>query len=181
MFGGLLSVIQLVVSDSSCLIDLRKCGLLTTTLLLPFQFVVALPLVSAELHGFTDADWNDLRTRGLDVIDLDATQVRRAFELKAAHAGLSAYDCFSLALAETNAKSILLTGDQQLRHRATTLGVDVHGILWVADQIEQTGKMPSSSLLDALFRLDADPLVFLPKEELQKRIERLKRSIHGQG
>jgi hypothetical protein len=83
------SVIQLVVSDSSCLIDLRKGGLLSTTLLLPFRLVVALPLVAAELHGFTQADWEDLKVRGLDIVDLDAKQVRRAFELKATHAALS--------------------------------------------------------------------------------------------
>lgn len=67
--------IDVIVNDSSCLIDLRKGGLLATALLLPFRFVVALPLIAAELHGFNDSDWNDLRGRGLEVIDLDPKQV----------------------------------------------------------------------------------------------------------
>lgn len=75
--------IEVIVNDSSCLIDMRKAGLLATALVLPFRFVVALPLIVAELHGFDGTDWNDLRARSLEVIDLNAEQVGRAFGLKA--------------------------------------------------------------------------------------------------
>jgi predicted nucleic acid-binding protein len=172
-------VIQLIVSDSSCLIDLRKGGLLSNTLLLPFRFVVALPLVASELLEFTKADWEDLEARGLGIVDLNANQVRRAFELKSAYAALSSYDCFSLALAEANTGAILLTGDRQLRQRATALGVEVHGILWVADQIERLGTMPLSALVDALERWAFDPLVFVPKKELAVMIERVGNALSG--
>ena len=67
-------MLQLVVSDSSCLIDLRKGGLLFTALLLPYRFVVVLPLVESELHGFTKADWEELKVRGLNVVDLGERQ-----------------------------------------------------------------------------------------------------------
>ena len=65
---------------------------------------------------------------------------------------------------------MLLTGDQQLRKRATALGVDVHGILWLCDHIERTGSMALADLADALDRLTADPLVFLPAGEVTIRI-----------
>ena len=71
--------IEIIVNDSSCLIDPRKCGLLTTALLLPFRFVVALPLITAELHDFSDGDWEDLQARGLQVINLNPSQTERAF------------------------------------------------------------------------------------------------------
>jgi rRNA-processing protein FCF1 len=151
--------IDVIVNDSSCLIDLRKGGLLTTALLLPFHFVVALPLVTAELNDFQEADWNDLCARGLAVIDLNPAQVQRALALKSKFPGLSVYDCFSLALAETTPNAILLTGDQQLRRRACDVGVEVHGVLWITDQIEKTRAMAFSDLADALDRLGADPLV----------------------
>jgi hypothetical protein len=118
--------VEIIVNDSSCLIDLRKCGLLTTALLLPFRFIVALPLTTAELHDFGEADWDDLKARGLQVVDLTPEQVGRAFALKDQFPGLSAYDCFSLALAETTKNAMLLTGDQQLRTQASGLGVEVH-------------------------------------------------------
>lgn len=167
--------IQIIVNDSSCLIDLRKAGLLTTALLLPFEFVVALPLISAELSDFTGLDWDDLQARGLKIIDLAPTEVERAFVLKGLHPGLSSYDCFSLALAEALADAMLLTGDQQLRRKAEAIGVEVHGVLWVSDQIESGNKLSAADLADALERLVADPLVFLPLQEVKQRIERLRK------
>jgi predicted nucleic acid-binding protein len=171
--------IEIIVNDSSCLIDLRKCGLLTTALLLPFRFIVALPLITAELHGFNEADWDDLRARGLDVIDLSPVQVERAIALMRLFPGLSAYDCFSLALAESTDNAMLLTGDQQLRTRAAGLGVEVHGVLWISDEIEMASAMPLADLAKALGRLEADPLVFLPVNEVRIRIERLQRRARG--
>jgi PIN domain len=163
--------IGIIVNDSSCLIDLRKGGLLTSALLLPFRFIVALPLVEAELNDFSKKDWQDLYARGMKVVDLDAKQVERAFALKTIYPGLSAYDCFSLALVESTKAAILLTGDQQLRG---ALGVNVHGVLWICDQIEQAASMSFSDLADALERLQSDPLVFLPDAEVRQRIEKLR-------
>ena len=100
--------IQVIVSDTSCLIDLRKGGLLTTALKLPFEFVVPLPLVAAELHDFTPSDWADLQARGLRVIDLDATQVQQAIALKGQFPGLSAYNCFSLELTRSTPHAMLV-------------------------------------------------------------------------
>jgi predicted nucleic acid-binding protein len=140
---------------------------------------VALPLVTSELLEFTKADWEDLEARGLGIVDLNANQVRRAFELKSAHAALSPYDCFSLALAIANTGAILLTGDRQLRRRATSLGVEVHGILWLADQIERRGAMSQTALVDALERWAIDPLVFVPKKELAAMIERMRKELSG--
>lgn len=123
--------IDVIVNDSSCLIDLRKGGLLTAALRLPFRFIIALPLVSAELQGFNEADWRDLRARGLEVINLDARRVGRALALKSQFPGLSAYD------AETTPGAMLLTGDRQLQIRAEAAGIVVHGVLWASDEIEK--------------------------------------------
>ncbi len=171
--------IEIIVNDSSCLIDLRKGGLLTSALLLPFRFIVALPLVEAELNDFSKEDWQDLYARGMKVVDLDAKQVERAFALKTIYPGLSAYDCFSLALVESTKAAILLTGDQQLRGRAVALGVNVHGVLWICDQIEQAASMSFSDLADALEKLQSDPLVFLPDAEVRQRIEKLRNRARG--
>jgi hypothetical protein len=74
---------------------------------------------------------------------------------------------------------MLLTGDQQLRKRATDIGVEVHGVLWISDQIESAKAMAFDDLADALARLDADPLVFLPVGEVAQRIARLRRKAKG--
>jgi hypothetical protein len=127
------------------------------------------------LHDFSSADWDDLKARGLQVVDLDPKQVARAFTLKGLFPALSAYDCFSLALAESTNNAMLLTGDQQLRTRAAALGVEVHGVLSISDEIQKAAAMPFAELANALARLEADPLVFLPVGEARTRVDRLRR------
>jgi hypothetical protein len=162
---------RIIINDSSCLIDLRKGGLLTTSLLLPYTFVVALPLVASELLDFGPADWHDLGERGLQVIDLSGEEVAAAFEIRRRHPGLSANDCFSLVLARAGEDRILLTGDQQLCRRAGDAGVEVHGVLWVTDQLAEHSVMSRRDLADALEQLVEDPLVFLPNDQVRARIE----------
>jgi predicted nucleic acid-binding protein len=167
---------RIIINDTSCLIDLRKAGLLSTTLLLPYAFVVALPLVASELLGFTQGDWEDLRARGLENLDLSGPQVEAALEIRRRYPGLSANDCFSLVLAQAGDDRILLTGDAQLRRRAADAGVEVHGVLWVADQLAERDLMLQADLADALERLAADPVVFLPIDEVRARVARWRRT-----
>jgi hypothetical protein len=170
---------RVVVNDTSCLVDLRKAGLLHAALLLPFEFQIALPIIHYELFDFTPAEIEDLKQRGLTVVDLPPQQVAQALTFRSAYPTLSAYDCFSLVLAEANPGSILLTGDQSLRKKAELMAIEVHGVLWLSDQIEAAGRTTYQHLHDALVRLEADPFVFLPRSELLPRIERLKDLLKG--
>jgi hypothetical protein len=164
---------RIIVNDTSCLVDLRKAGLLHATLLLPYSFQIALPLVHNELTDFTRAEIEDLTKRGLQVIDLPAEGVARALTFRSAYPALSFNDCLSMALAESQPGSILLTGDQGLRHRASTIGIEVHGVLWVSDQLETGGHITFADLRAGLLKLDSDPLVFVPRTELANRLARL--------
>ena len=171
------SPMRIIVNDTSCLIDLRKAGLLHAALLLPFQFQIALPLIATELLDFTPAEIADLQTRGLEVIDLGPDQVGRAFEFRGAYAALSIYDCFSMSLAESTDDAILLTGDRNLRTQATALGLEVHGVLWVSDRLEESQITAYADIHEGLLRLQSDPLVFLPTAEIEERIRRLRRLL----
>ena len=163
---------RIIVSDTSCLIDLRKADLLSAAMALGFRVQVALPLVHDELSSFAAEDWNRLTDQGLEIVDLDGQQVARAMDLKRVHRRLSAYDAFCLALAEIGEASILLTSDRALRVAAEALTIEVHGVLWVIDRIEERGLLPLDVLFRALSHLKADPLVFLPEAEVDARLAR---------
>lgn len=165
---------RIIVNDTSCLIDLRKAALLHAALLLPFQFQVALPLIHSELHDFSQAEIEDLKARGLEVVDLPAALVERAIGHRSASPTLSLNDCLSMALAQDHGDAILLTGDRSLRVRAEELGLEVHGVLWVSDQLEAVNVIEYGVLLQALERLRADPVVFVPDNEVNIRIDRLR-------
>src|SRR5277367_6377921 len=106
---------RVVVNDRSCVIDLWKVRLLLDMLRLPYRFAIALPVRRDELLDLTQQEWGALVAQGLDIVDLDSSQVTDAVNLRALHTPLSAADCLSLALARTFSNSILLTGDVHLR------------------------------------------------------------------
>jgi predicted nucleic acid-binding protein len=164
---------RIIVSDTSCLIDLRKADLLSATMALPFTVQVALPLARDELSSFGPEDWQRLTDLGLEIVDLDGERVARALALMRLHRRLSAYDALSLALAEQQRDCILLTSDGDLRRAGEALAIEVHGVLWVIDRIADGQLLSNQELFTALTRLKADPLVFLPAEEVETRLRRL--------
>ena len=82
-------------------------------------------------------------------------------------------DCFALALAEDIEDSILLTGDGPLRDISRGNGVEVRGVLWITDELEKHDIVPLPRLYDALLLFHDDDLVFLPRNEIMRRLRRL--------
>src|SRR3990170_4390310 len=109
---------RIVVSDSSCLIDLRKVSLLDAFLRLPYELLIPNTLFEEELLKFTAAEKKSLLRGGLKVVDLPGDRVLRAREIARELPHLSVHDGFACALAESRLGCILLTGDRQLRRFA---------------------------------------------------------------
>jgi hypothetical protein len=57
------------------------------------------------------------------------------------------------------------------------MGIEVHGILWVSDQLLDCGQVSFAELHQGLLRLAADPIVFLPREQLELRIAQLRKLL----
>jgi len=163
---------RIVVSDSSCLIDLRKVSLLDALLRLPFEFLIPDTLFEDELLKFTAAQKKALLRGGLKVIDLPGERVLRAQAVIRQAPRLSVNDGFAFALAESQSDCILLTGDGQLRELATRHQMEVHGVLWVIDEIHRNQIETAKTLLAALKAFSTDPTVRLPKREVSASIKR---------
>ena len=163
---------RIIISDSSCLIDLRKASLLGVFLRLPFEILIPNTLFEDELLSFTDDEKKTLLRGGLKVVDLPGSQVSRAREVIRAQPRLSIHDGFAFALAEVNHGCILLTGDSLLRTLGESSQIEVHGALWVFDQILTNQLATTATLHAALSYLSADPSVRLPKREVAAYIKR---------
>jgi predicted nucleic acid-binding protein len=163
---------RIVVSDSSCLIDLRKVSLLDALLRLPFEFLIPDTLFEDELLKFTAAQKKALLRGGLQVIDLPGERVLRAQAVIRQAPRLSVNDGFAFTLAESQADCILLTGDGELRELATRHQMEVHGVLWVIDEIHRNQIETAKTLLVALKAFSADPTLRLPKREVCASIKR---------
>jgi predicted nucleic acid-binding protein len=165
---------HIVVNDASCLIDLRKAGLLAVFARLPYQLIIPLPVRESELLDFSPENWAILDQAGMKSYDLPPAQVAEAMQVKATYPGLSAYDCFCVVTTRHHANAILLTGDGLLRRIAKSDGQTVHGVLWVIDEMWRLQLTTSQALITALELWQADPSVYLPRQDLERRISLLR-------
>ena len=165
---------SVIVNDASCLIDLRKGGLLHVVLELPFRFVIPLPIRQSELLDFTDHEWRLLDEGGIETFDLPPKRVKEAFAVRYQYPRLSANDCFCLVSMRCYENGILLTGDALLRRVAAEDGVCVHGVLWIIDELEAANVCDEGLLISALEIWRDDYAVFLPVVQIERRLKRLR-------
>lgn len=162
----------LLVFDTSVLVDLDRGGILNALFQLPFDIGVPDVLYDLELR-----DWEgpNLVAAGLKVLALDGDGVALAQRYRGHDTRLSLPDAFALALAKTE-NHILLAGDAGLRALADIEEVEVHGGLWVLDQLEGAGILGANDLLKALAGMIAHPRCRLPEVETKTRVERYRKS-----
>jgi predicted nucleic acid-binding protein len=161
---------RIIVSDSSCLIDLRKTSLLDVFLRLPYEILIPNTLFEDELLKFTAEQKKALLRAGLQVMDLPGDRVLRAQEVVHTLPRLSIHDGFAFALAEGHPGCILLTGDDWLRQFAVQHHIEVHGVLWVIDEIYRNALNTPAQLVLALRFLAVDSTVRLPRRLLSTYI-----------
>jgi hypothetical protein len=125
---------RLLISDANVIIDMNAGSLLRLMFRFDATFAVPDLLFEEELQ----ADHPELARLGLMVLELQEDTVLYAQGLIEKYHGLGAStnDLLALALARQE-KCALLTGDQRLRQAGQAEGVDVHGTLWLIEQMLQ--------------------------------------------
>ncbi|GHF01451.1 hypothetical protein GCM10016455_23000 [Aliiroseovarius zhejiangensis] len=166
---------RIVISDTSCLIDLRKGGLLSGLLALPYQFAIPLPLFEDELLDMSGREKQMLIDSGLEVWDLSGEQVKRSGDVQRGNRALTINDCFAFIAAADTSDAILLTGDGPLRRFASAQAVEVHGVLWAVDEMHAASVMPPQVLYRALVIFEEDPTVWLPVAEHTRRLQKFRK------
>lgn len=163
---------RIVVSDSSCLIDLRKASLLGAFLRLPYEILIPNTLFADELLKFTAAQKQTMVEGGLKVIDVPGSGVLRVRDIVRENPQLSINDGFAFVVAESHDGCILVTGDRHLRQLAERHKIEVHGVLWIVDELHRHGILVAQALSTALHSFEQDDSVRLPRRELLAAIRR---------
>jgi len=170
---GRSSSTRIVVSDTSCVIDLRKGQLLDAILALPYTIAMPQPLFDDELLSLKDEEKERLIESGLQIFDVDEAGVSAARAYRRSFKRLRLYDCFALVAAERKWKnSILLTGDRNLKKVAIDRGIKAHGVLWATDQLYEHKLCSAQTLENALHLFLEDSLVFIPDKLIHARLRR---------
>lgn len=154
------------------LIDLERAELLEEMFLLPFEFAVPDLLFERELAGELG---DRLLHIGLRIEELTPAELKHATIVNRQHSRLSVPDSFAFAIAKSRGWG-LLTGDGTLREMATAEQIDMHGVLWLLDQLAAGNHVDLERLHDGLARLVGHPRCRLPANEVRYRLERFRRA-----
>ncbi len=151
--------------------------MLDVFLRLPYEFLIPNTLFEEELLKFTDAQKRMLLQGGLKIVDLPGERVLRAQQVIRQVPQLSVHDGLAFALAESHPGCVLLSGDRELRKLASEHEIEVHGILWILDEIHRCKLATASHLVSVLTSFSTDTTVRLPRKEVAlyiRRYEKLK-------
>lgn len=165
---------KILVNDTNIFIDLHSVGLLEEMCRLPYE-INTVDFVVAEI---ADADqrriFDELVAQGGIFIDgFTADEVIEIVEEHSSVSGnLSIPDCSVCYFARKH-NVPMLTGDRRLRRYAEEQSIEVHGILFIFDELVRHDIISTSMAadrLEELFAINAR----LPKAEIRERINRWK-------
>ena len=159
---------DVLVSDTSVIIDLERALLIEHIFTLPYRFVVPDALYEDEIK---DYGGERLLALGLEVCSLIGDQVTEAQRLRSLERRISIHDSYALSLAKAEG-AILLAGDAAMRRLAEAEEVRCHGVLWVFDQLEERRVVAAAALLEGLTRVVTHPRCWLPREAVNQRLTR---------
>ena len=164
---------DVLVSDTSVVIDLERAGLIEHVFALPYRFVVPDALYEQELKEYGGPRLVEL---GLQVRVLTGEQVMEAQRMRALERRISIHDSYALSLAKSEA-AILLAGDAAMRRLAAVEEVRCHGVLWVFDEFEERRIVTATELLRGLTAVREGPRFRLPAQDVELRLARYADSL----
>ena len=153
-----------LVTDANVWIDLDNGELVALTFDLPYEFAspdVVVAELGPDLGGL-------LRDQGLLVVAREQAIDEDWAELRVRYKHPSDEDLYALLLAAERRWG-LLTGDRELRQAAEEEGLEVHGVLWVLDELLGEGLLApraAERALSLMLELGAR----LPADECGKRM-----------
>jgi len=106
---------------------------------------------------------------------LDGQRVDRVSDVLREAPSLSVHDGFAFVVAERHPGCILLTGDKRLRSLAEDENMEVHGVLWVIEELERHGRASRAVRMAALEIWRDDPTSRMPEGVLKRMIARHRR------
>lgn len=157
---------RIYISDTNIWIDFGRAGLLDALFALPFTFV-STDIVVGELHH---PDSKGLLKRGLVVQRLTEAEVESLYELMMEHGNSALADVSCYLVAKTQGHP-LLTGDGRLRKQAIKDGLQVHGALWLLDELVAHAVIKPSKAAAALQSM-LEQGARLPTHECTQRVDK---------
>lgn len=161
----------LIINDANVLIDIEVSGLTTLVFELEYRFAVADILYQEEIEPFT----SEFKGTELEAIAFDEETNSLLLEKVELYkeTALSRNDISALVLALSN-ECILLTGEKLLRATAEDEGLEVHGILWLIEELFKSD-LVSIEEVEVAYKKMEDEGSRLPKKEIEKQLKKFRK------
>ena len=161
----------IVVNDANVLIDLVKLILLPQFFSLNLTFYTS-DFILGELNDSQREQLNIFIEQDiLKVLELTDTEIVDIAILQAQRPKLSIQDCSAIVCTQKVGGG-LLTSDNALRKFAKSKSIEVHGHLWIFDQLFANGKITGITATQKITELveEVNTKLGLPKGEIESRI-----------
>ncbi len=153
-----------LITDTNIWIDLDHGELLELIFHLPYQ-ICAADFAKAEIRSI---DVAALERQGLIFQELDKTLVAELLSLRQRKTAIAIADLEAFLLVREQG-AVLVTGDRNLAKLAADEGVEVHGLLWLMDEMVQIGVLHPRQAAASLLTI-IDRGARLPADECDRRI-----------
>lgn len=160
---------KLLISDANILIDVDVGGLIEPMFQLPYEYATPDILYEEEIkshHGY-------YVKMGLRPIELSEQAVIRTIELANKYRGVSSYDLSAFSLAEQE-QAPLLTGDQKLRKLCQEENHEVHGTIWLVENMLEKNIIDVDRA-DIAYKYMIEDGSRLPEDKIKNQISRFKK------
>ncbi len=159
-----------ISSDTNIWFDFYEIHHLDHPFRLEHEFYISRNAFLDELP-ITEDIRHDLLRQGLKVTEITDDELAMARTYSDQYRALSIYDAIALSIAKSR-NWILLTGDKPLRVVAEKEKVSCHGIIWIYDELRETGKLSEiefQAAIGDLIEAVRNGGRRLPMDELEKR------------
>ena len=158
------------VQDANIIFDLINIDLLHAFFMLEIKIFIT-DFIAGEINNSEQKEIINkyISTGEIIVLNTKPEEIIELIAIRNQTRGLSLADCSILFHAQKN-KAFILTGDNILRKYAESNQIEVHGILWVLDELikeEQISEKKAYLKLTQLMEINPR----LPKKECEKRLK----------
>lgn len=164
---------RIVVEDTNIFFDLLELGVFAEFFALPWavfttDFVIQEleePRQRAEVLNFKN-------TGKLNVASLTSEEIAAIFDISQETDFKVSITDYSVLFFAKKYGCTLLTGDKRLRSKAQEEKLEVHGVLFVFDELVKHGIIPAFHAAELLKQLHQMSQRYLPKSEIEDRIHK---------
>lgn len=163
---------KIIVNDANILIDLVDLKILPYFFQLEFEFHTTAIILDELFDEQKEALFPYIETSSLIVDYISDEDLIEILMIRATKPNLSEQDCSAFYQAQKD-NAALITSDNTLRKFAQANNLEVHGHLWVFDNLVNNEILTGITAVKKLEELCnvINPKLGLPKNECQRRIK----------